>query len=90
MSIFEAIEYNGYYRIKCLCEPQLGKRGLYPDVSQKGSYNNVKSMVDFIAYADGKKDLLEISNIIGVPVSHLIPVITKLTEADLLEYSYEI
>lgn len=90
MSIFEAIEYNAYYRIKCLCEPQLGKRGLYPNVSQKGSYNNVKSMVDFIAYADGKKDLLDISNIIGVPVSHLIPVITKLTEADLLECSYEI
>ena len=90
MSIFEAIEYNAYYRIKCLCEPQLGKRGLYPNVSQKGSYNNVKSMVDFIAYADGKKDLLDISNIIGVPVSHLIPVVTKLTEADLLECSYEI
>ncbi len=85
MSIFEAIEYNGYYRIKCLCEPQLGKRGLYPDVSKKGSYDNVKSMVDFIAYADGCKDLLEVSSIIGVPVSHLIPVITKLMEADLLE-----
>ena len=56
----------------------------------KSALENVKSMVDFIAYADGKKDLLEISNIIGVPVSHLIPVITKLTEADLLEYSYEI
>lgn len=89
MSIFEAIEYNGFYRIKCLCEPQLGKRGLYPDVSQKGSYDNVKSMVDFIAYADGRKDLLEVSNIIGVPVSHLIPVIDKLTEADLLECSDE-
>lgn len=85
MSIFEAIEYNGFYRIKCLCEPQLGKRGLYPDVSKKGSYDNVKSMVDFIAYADGCKDLLEVSSIIGVPVSHLIPIITKLTEADLLE-----
>ena len=85
MSIFEAIEYNAFYHIKCLCEPQLGKRGLYPDISQKGSYNNVKSMVDFIAYADGRKDLIEVSNIIGVPIRHLIPVIMKLTEADLLE-----
>ena len=85
MSIFEAIEYNGFYRIKCFCEPQLGKRGLYPDVSKKGSYDNVKSMVDFIAYADGRKDLLEVSSIIGVPVSHLIPIIIKLMEADLLE-----
>ena len=90
MSMFQAIEYNGFYRIKCLCEPQLGKRGLYPDVSQKGSYSNVKSMVDFIAYADGRKDLIEVSNIIGVPVEHLIPVITKLTEADLLECVNEV
>lgn len=84
-SIFEALEYNAYYRIKCLCEPQLGKRGLYPDVSQKGSYSNVKAMVDFIAYADGKRDLIEISDVIGIPVNYLIPVISKLTEAGLLE-----
>lgn len=84
-AILNAIEYNAFYRIKCLCEPQLGKRGMYPNVSQKGSYDAVKSMVDFIAYADGKRDLIDISNTIQVPVSHLIPVIIKLTEADLLE-----
>lgn len=84
-SILDAIEYNAFYRIKCLCEPQLGKRGMYPTVSQKGSYDAVKSMVDFIAYADGKKDLIDISNIIHVPITHLIPLIVKLTEANLLE-----
>ncbi len=84
-AILNAIEYNACYRIKCLCEPQLGKRGMYPNVSQKGSYDAVKSMVDFIAYADGKRDLIDISNIIQVPVDRLIPVIIKLTEADLLE-----
>lgn len=85
MAIFHAIEYNAFYRVKCLCEPQLGKRGMYPSVSQKGSYDAVKSMVDLIAYADGKRDLIDISNIIHVPVSLLIPIIIKLTEADLLE-----
>lgn len=83
--MLEALEYNGFYRMKCLCEPQLGKRGLYPNVSQKGSYDAVKSMVNFIAYADGRKDLLEISDVIGVPVRELIPIIKKLLEADLLE-----
>lgn len=85
MSVFEALEFNSCYRIKCLCEPQLGKRGLYPNVSQKGVYSEVKSMVDFIAYADGETDLIEISNIIGVPVKYLVPIIDKLTQADLLE-----
>lgn len=84
-AMIDAIEYNDFYRIKCLCEPQLGKRGMYPTVSQKGSYDVVKSMVDFIAYADGKRDLIDISNIIHVPVQQLIPIIVKLTKADLLE-----
>ena len=81
----QAMEYNGYYRIKCLCEPQLGKRGLYPTISQKGSYNAVKAMTDFIAYADGNNDLMDISNIISVPIDKLIPVIDNLTKCDLLE-----
>lgn len=85
--IITAIEYNAFYRIKCLCEPQLGKRGLYPTVSQKGSYYNVKSMVDFIAYADGKHDLLYISEMIGIAVKELIPIVEKLLQNGLLEVS---
>ena len=85
MAMIEAIEHNAFYRVKCLCEPQLGKRGLYPKISQKGSYDAVKSMVDFIAYADGQMDLIDISNTIHVPVSELIGVIDKLLDANLLE-----
>ncbi|MCM1192040.1 MAG: hypothetical protein NC548_40005 [Lachnospiraceae bacterium] len=72
-----------------LCEPQVGKRGLYPTVSQKGSYHSIKSMVDFIAYADGKSDLPEISEIIGVAVKDLIPVIEKLQQNELLDETRE-
>ena len=82
--MLEVLEYNDRYKIKCLCEPQLGKRGLYPTVSQKGSYDEIKSMTDFIAYADGTNDLIDISNIIGIPASRLIAVINKLLQEDLL------
>lgn len=87
--ILNALEYNDFYRIKCLCEPQLGKRGMYPTVSRKGAYDVVKSMVDFIAYADGKRDLIAVSDLIRVPIDQLIPIINKLTEADLLETADE-
>lgn len=80
-----ALENNFKYNINVLCEPQLGKRGLYPTMSQKGSYDAVKAMTDFIAYADGTNDLIDISNIIGVPVKELIPVIEVLKEANLLK-----
>jgi len=76
----EALENNKIYRTECLCEPQLGKRGLYPTISYKGSADKVRSMRDFIAYADGKNDLIDISNIIGVSVTELIPIAKKLVD----------
>ena len=82
--ILEALEHNRTYRIQCLCEPQLGKRGLYPTVSQKGTYGDVNRMMDFIAYADGENDLIDISNHIGVPVKELLPVVEKLSKNGLL------
>lgn len=85
----QAMEHNAKYRVKCLCEPQLGKRGLYPTVSKKGSYDAVKALTDFIAYADGTNDLVEISNIIHQPVDILIPIADKLLENDLIEIAEE-
>ena len=82
--VIMALEWNEKYIVKCICEPQLGKRGLYPTVSKKGSYDEVQSLIDFIAYADGKNDLFDISNIINVPVDELIEIVTKLKEADLI------
>jgi len=83
--IIEALEHNYIYEIQCLCEPQLGKRGLYPTTSQKGSYDDIKSMMNFIAYADGSNDLVDISNRIHTPVKQLIPIVEKLSENHLIE-----
>lgn len=80
-----ALENNFKYQINVLCEPQLGKRGLYPTMSQKGSYAAVKAMTDFIAYADGTNDLIDISNIIGVPVNELISIVDKLQKNQLID-----
>ena len=83
--IIEALEHNVCYRVKCICEPQLGKRALYPSVSQKGGFGELKGMLDFIAYADGKNDIIDISNQIRVPVKKLILIAEKLLENQLLE-----
>lgn len=79
-----AMEHNGKYKVTVLGEPQLGKRGLYPTVSQKGSYDAVEAMVNFIAYADGTNDLFDISERIGVPVGKLIRIVEKLKENGLI------
>lgn len=41
-------------------------------------------MTAFIAYADGKHDLIDISNKIGVSIDMLMPIIEKLEKAKLI------
>lgn len=79
------IENNRTFSVTCYGEPQLGKRGLYPNLSTKKSGACVETMMDFIAYADGTNDLMEISNIIHKPVREIVPIAEKLLEAGLLE-----
>ncbi len=79
-----ALEKNAYYQINVLCDPQLGKRGLYPEVSKRGAWDAVATLTNFIAYADGYNDLVDISNIIGVPVTELTDIVDKLLQNDLL------
>ena len=68
-----------------LGEPQLGKRGLYPTLSTKTSGKEVRLMMNIISYADGKKSLIEIAEICGVPIWDTYPIINKLVEQDLLK-----
>lgn len=81
----EAIERNRKYRITCYGEPQLGKRGLYPTLSTKNSGDSVRTMMNLLTYADGSNDLIDISNVIGVPVWDLYPIVDKFAEAGLIE-----
>jgi aminopeptidase-like protein len=47
-------------------------------------YDAVRTMQNFIAYADGKNDLIGISNILNTPIDELIPIKDKLMEHQLL------
>ena len=85
IEVVNILEKNAYYRMKVLCEPQLGKRGLYSDISRKGIYDTILVQRDVISYCDGKNDLLDLSERIGVPVSDIIEIIDRLKENDLLE-----
>lgn len=79
------LEYNDRFKMICPCEPQLGKRGLYPTISTKDTQAIVEDMMNFIAYADGKNDLIDISNIINVETAKLIPIIENLKKTNLIE-----
>ena len=51
---------------KLMCEPQLGKRGLYPKISKNYKRDFFRTLLDFLQYSDGKNDLKKISQKIKV------------------------
>lgn len=83
--VIEILERNTYYRVKVLCEPQLGKRGLYTDISRKGIYDGIMLQRDVISYCDGRNDLLDLSERLGVPVTEILRILDRLIEHDLVE-----
>ncbi len=84
-SVIELLEANRVYRAVYPCEPQLGRRGLYPTLSTRGSGNSARSMTNFLAYADGSLDLIGIAEKIGLGADEAIDVAARLVAAGLVE-----
>jgi aminopeptidase-like protein len=87
LEVIELIEKNEKYINKMpFCEPQLGKRGLYPTLgSQKGTQDFVTAMMWILNLSDGENDLITISEKSKIAVKDLIPVVDKLIENGILE-----
>jgi len=80
----ESLENNRYPKINVFCEPQLGKRGMYPNVSTKKISLEVRLMMDIISYSDGNKSLIEIAELCKVPIWRLYPIIERLAHSNLI------
>jgi aminopeptidase-like protein len=80
----EIIEANRVWEVTMPCEPQLGKRGLYPTLSTRDSGRQVHDMMNFLAYADGDRDLLEIAERIDVDVLDCAAIAERLEKADVV------
>ena len=83
--VVECLELDETLRPTVLCEPQLGKRGLYPTLSTKQSAGLVKAMMNYLGYVDGKLSNLQIAEKIDLPLWSLAETIGKLKQAGLLE-----
>jgi aminopeptidase-like protein len=79
------IEQNLVPKINVKCEPQLGRRGLYPSLSTKESSTQVSTMMNLISYCDGRNSLLEIAEIIGEPIGKLFEIIKLLIDEGIVE-----
>ena len=68
-----------------MCEPQLGKRGMYSTLSTKNPQFQVKSMMNLISLCDGSISLLQIADIIDESFEEIYPIATKLIGIGIIE-----
>jgi aminopeptidase-like protein len=80
----DVLEMNGYYKVRTLGEPQLGKRGLYPTISHKHSMDVVRKMMNIIAYLDGSNDLPDLNQMLNIEMDEIIDIINTLKENGLI------
>jgi aminopeptidase-like protein len=70
-SMIEVLERHCHPVTCVLGEPQLGRRGLYPSLSKKGSSAGSRLLLDLLSLADGEHSLLEIAERCGTHVREL-------------------
>jgi aminopeptidase-like protein len=80
----EILLKNIYPKNKLICEPQMGKRGLYPTLSAGNLNKLTLSYMDFLQYSDGTNSLKKISNLIGVKFEAAEKIYYKLKENSLV------
>lgn len=83
--VVKILETDGFFKINTLCEPQLGKRGLYPNTSTESSGALVRDLMNVISYLDGHTSLLKISEICDISYEKTLRILEVLTNAGLVE-----
>ncbi|AJC94576.1 DUF2172 domain-containing protein [Campylobacter volucris] len=71
------LEINATYKNTTFCEPNLGKRGLYHTINTN-STNDIPLSCNFLAYCDGKNDVLDIANKLNLQAYEIKELIEKL------------
>jgi aminopeptidase-like protein len=75
-----------YPKCKIMCEPQMGKRGLYSTLSIKNENKLTESYMNFLQYADGTNSLENISNLIKLDLKSVKKICNILFQNSLIDF----
>ena len=70
------------YRI--ICEPQMGKRGLYPTLNDLNENKETRNYMNFLQYADGYNSLEKISDLIKLDLASVKKINLTLLKSKLI------
>ena len=84
-NIIDIFELTLFPKSKTKCEPFLTKKNLYPTLSTKSHIDyELKNILDFLAYSNGKRSVFQISNILNLEIKSCLEILKKLTKHDLI------
>lgn len=80
----ETVEADAYYVGTQLCEPQMGKRGLYAALGTRSVGPAVEARMNILCQCDGETSVIDMADRMGMPVWELKPFIAELLEHGLI------
>jgi len=83
------LESNNRWEMKTKCEPQLGKRGLYPNTSTKTSGAEIRNQMNVISYLDGKYDLMQVAEKCEITYLEVLRLIDLLQKVNLVRLVHD-
>lgn len=85
----EALEHEMCLYATQLGEPQLGRRGLYHQITRKSTADDVMLRTNILAYADGQHAVADMADIFGESVDTLDVMVEELKEHDLIRLYHQ-
>ena len=85
-AVIDGFECGGRPKVTVMCEPCLGKRNLYPTISKVGNYENLRTRLDILAYADGELSIFDLAVQIAQPLVEVINECRTLHQAGLIKF----
>jgi len=80
----ELLELDRHFETRVLCEPQMGKRGLYSTLGTAQINEAVRTSMNILAFSDGKNSVLDIAEMLCRPAWDLAPYMSELVEHGLI------
>ena len=80
----ELIEKDKIYKVNVFCEPQMSKYNLYPTLLTKGQSKEVRLMMNFISFCDGKTSFIDIVEKLNFPCWEIYHLVDKLIKEQII------
>jgi aminopeptidase-like protein len=79
------LENNFTYKVTISCEPKMDKRGLRSSIGgPRMVESSMLNLMNFLMYADGKTDLIDIASIIGISFTEALQIAEQLESHGLI------